>query len=300
MHHPGAAKGGVMPVTVITDSTASLPEEMYARYQMMMVPYYIHYGDRAARDMIDVRPAEFNAYLQSLPLQAPLPKTANPGPGDYLSAFASAAQRTREIISFHLGSISSGAYQAACIARDMAVERLRDVRIEVVDTRNVAMCHGWISLQAARAAIQGAGLEDVMHLVRKILPVTRMIQTADTLRYLYMGGRIGRAKHLVGSFLNIKPLISMEDGVIVTLGVARTRDGAYRRMASLVEKAVGHKGKIRLALTHAAAAADARVLREMVEQVVTPIEVLVCDLSPALAVHSGPGTVGLCYMPDIT
>ena len=79
-----------------------------------------------------------------------------------------------------------------------------------------------------------------------------MIQTADTLRYLYMGGRIGRAKHLVGSFLNIKPLISMEDGVITTLGVARTRQGAYHRMAALVEKAVGQGGRIRLALTHAA------------------------------------------------
>jgi DegV family protein with EDD domain len=290
----------MMSVTVITDSTASLPEDLYARYEIMMVPYYVHYGDRAARDMVDIKPAEFNAYLQSLPLQAPLPKTANPGPGDYLSAFLSAAERTREIISFHLGSISSGAYQAACIARDMALERLRDVSIEVVDTRNVAMCHGWISLQAARAAMQGATLDDVLQLVRRILPVTRMIQTADTLRYLYMGGRIGRAQHLVGSFLNIKPLISMEDGVIVTLGVARTREAAYRRMAALVERAVGHGERIRLAFTHAAALADAQLLQHMVEQVVTPIEVLFCDLSPALAVHSGPGTVGVCYMPDIS
>lgn len=148
--------------------------------------------------------------------------------------------------------------------------------------------------------MQGASLDDLLHLVHRLVPVTRMIQTADTLRYLYMGGRIGRAKHLVGSFLNIKPLISMEDGVIVTLGVARTRQGAYRHMAALVEKAVGHGGRIRLALTHVASLADAQALARMVEQVVNPIEVLFCELDPALAVHSGPGTVGLCYMPDIS
>ena len=289
-----------MPVTVVTDSTASLPEEMYARYQIVMVPYYVHFGDRAARDMVDIKPAEFNAYLQSLPLTAALPKSANPGPGDYLAAFISAADQTHEIISFHLSSLGSGAYQAALIARDMALQRLRGVRIEVVDTRNVSMCVGWMSLQAARAAVQGATIDDILHVVHRLIPVTRMIQTADTLRYLYMGGRIGRAKHLVGSFLNIKPLISMEDGVIATLGVARTRQGAYQRMAALVGKAVGHGGRIRLALTHAAALADAQVLKRMVDQVVTPIEVLFCELSPALAVHSGPGTVGLCYMPDIS
>jgi DegV family protein with EDD domain len=289
-----------MPVAVITDSTASLPEDLYARYQITMVPYYVHYGDRAARDMVDIKPPEFNPYLQSLPLTAELPKTANPGPGDYVAAFTAAAEQTREIISFHISSLASGAYQAALIARDMALQRLRGVRIEVVDTRNVSMCLGWISLQAARAAMQGATLDDLLHLVHRLMPETHMIQTADTLRYLYMGGRIGRAQHLVGSFLNIKPLVSMEDGIIVTLGVARTRQGAYRRMAALVEKAVGHGSRIRLALTHAAALADAQILARMVEQVVNPIEVLFCELDPALAVHSGPGTVGLCYMPDIS
>lgn len=289
-----------MPVAIVTDSTASLPEEVYSRYRIHMVPYYVHYGDRAARDVVDIKPAEFNAYLQSLPLTADLPKTANPGPGDYLAAFSAAAEQTREIISLHMSSISSGAYQSALIARDVALQRLRGVRIEVVDTRNVSMCVGWTTLQAARAALQGATIDDLLGLVRRLMPVTRMIQTADTLRYLYMGGRIGRAKHLVGSFLNIKPLISMEDGVITTLGVARTRHGAYHRMATLVEKAVGQGGRIRLALTHAAALADAEVLARMVEQVVTPIETLFCDLSPALAVHSGPGTVGLCYMPDLS
>jgi len=285
-------------VAVITDSTASLPEEMYARYKITMVPYYVHFAGRVARDMVDIKPAEFNAYLLALSEKEDLPKTANPGPGDYLEAFSAAAERAKELVSFHMTSAGSGAYQAALVAKEMAQERLRGVRIEVVDTRNVSMCHGWITLQAARAAAEGADLEFILSLVRRMIPATRMIQTADTLRYLYMGGRIGRAQHLIGSLLNIKPLISMEDGVITTLGVARTRAGAYRRMASLVEKAVGPEGRIRLALTHVAAEKEAKLLQEMVAELVTPVETLFCELSPALAVHSGPGTVGLCYVPE--
>jgi DegV family protein with EDD domain len=285
-------------VAIITDSTASLPEEMYTRYQIQMVPYYIHFTDCVARDMVDIKPQEFAAYLSSLPEKAELPKTANPGPGDYFQAFAAAAERTKEVISFHITSLGSGAYQSAMVAKEMAAQRLRGVRIEVVDTRNVSMCHGWMALQAARAAGEGANLTEILALVRKMMPVTRMIQTADTLRYLYMGGRIGRAQHLVGSMLNVKPLVSMEGGVIVTLGVVRSRLAAYRRMAALVEKAVGTGGRVRVALTHVAARREAEELLRLIQGAVDLVEVLVCDLCPALAVHSGPGTVGLCYVPE--
>ncbi len=284
-------------VAVITDSTASLPAEMYQRYGIVMIPYYVHMRGRAWRDVAEISSAEFNTYMSSLTEKDEVPKTANPGPGEYVEAFVRATERAQEIISFHMTSLGSGAYQAAMIGKEMAMQRLRGVRIEVVDTRNVSMGHGWMALQAARAAERGATLKEILELVRKMIPVTRMIQTADTLRYLYLGGRIGRASHLVGSLLNIKPLISMEDGIIVTLGVARSREGAYKKMAALVQKAVGLGGKVRLALTHAAAREEAQQLLALLEKVVSPVETLFCDLCPALTVHSGPGTVGVCYTP---
>jgi len=288
----------VSQVAIITDSTASLPERMYKRYQILMVPYYIHFANRVARDLVDIKQEEFNTYLAGLPDGAELPKTANPGPGDYLQAFVTAAKRAKEIVSFHMTSLGSGAYQAALVAKEMALQRLRDVSIEVIDTRNVSMGHGWMALQAARASADGASLGDILEMVRRMIPVARMIQTADTLRYLYMGGRIGRAKHLLASLLKIKPLISMEDGVIVALGVTRSREAAYRRIAVLVRKSIGPRGRVRLALTHAACRPEAQRLLSLVENSVEAIEVLWCDLCPALTVHTGPGTVGLCYVPE--
>jgi DegV family protein with EDD domain len=167
--------------------------------------------------------------------------------------------------------------------------------VEVIDTLNVSMCHGWIAIEAARAALAEKPLVEVMERIRTLIPRTHMIQTADTLKYLYMGGRIGRAKHLVGSLLNIKPLIGMEDGLIVPLGTARSRGQAYRAIADMVEKAVGAGGKIKIAYVHAAALEEAQKLRELIEARLQVVEGIFAELSPALGVHSGPGTAGVCY-----
>ena len=157
--------------------------------------------------------------------------------------------------------------------------------------------YGWITLEAARAALEGVSFDSILEGVQRLIPNVHMIQTADTLRYLYMGGRIGRAKHLVGSLLNIKPLISMENGTIVALGTARNRSKAYQRMAEIVEGAVGKMGKIKIAYTHAAASEEILKLKEIVETRVSIAESLISELSPALGVHTGPGTVGFCYYP---
>ena len=287
-------------VVVITDSTASLPPTLYEQYGMIMVPYYVHFSDHTARDLVDIQGAAFCRYLAELSEREAMPRTANPSPGNYVEAFVDASKRSSEVVSFHMTSQGSGAYQAALLAKEMVQQELKGVRIEVVDTRNVSMCHGWMALQAARAAAQGVNLDGMLRLVRRLIPVAQMLQTADTLRYLYLGGRIGRAKHLVGSLLQIKPVVSMEQGIIVTKGVARTRSSAYRKIADLVESALeGTSRRIHLALTHAAAEDGAAELLRLVRKVAEPAEVLFCELSPALTVHSGPGTVGLCYVPEM-
>jgi DegV family protein with EDD domain len=208
-----------------------------------------------------------------------------------------AKQGVDEIVSIHMTSKASGAYQAAMAAKAMVLETLPQLKIEVIDTFNVAMCQGWMAIEAARAAQCGKTLTEIVELVRRMIPVTHMVQTADTLKYLMLGGRIGRAKHLIGSLLNIKPLIGMEDGEIVPLGTARSRRGAYERMAEMVESVVGAGGRIKIAYTYAAAREEAEKIRALVEARMTCVETLFAELSPALGVHSGPGTVGLCYYP---
>ncbi len=281
-------------VGILTDSCASIPEALLEKYNIKVVPYYIHRGMETLRDLVDVQRDEFFRWL---PTAVKLPTTASPGPGDYLQAFREMAQRTHEIVTVHMTSLGSGAYQAAMAARDMARQMLPELRIEVIDSRNVSLCQGWMVIEAARAALAGVSFEGVVECVHRLIPKTHMIQTADTLRYLYMGGRIGKAKHLVGSLLRIKPLIGMEDGVIVPLGTTRSRARAYRRIAEMMEEAVGHLGKVKVAFVHAAAPEEVEKLRRVVEERLNCVEVLIAELSPALGVHTGPGTVGVCYYP---
>lgn len=282
-------------VAVVTDSVASIPQALSTELGIQQVPYYIHQGKVVLRDLLT---AQGEAFYQWLTTATELPKTANPSPGDYLDAYRKlVSEGVRDIVSIHITSKGSGAYQSALIARRMLMDAVPDLQIEVIDTLNVSMCQGWMAIEAARAALAGKPLAEIVALVREMMPVTRMIQTADTLKYLYMGGRIGRATHMVGSLLNIKPLIGMEDGVIVPLGQARSRSAAYRKMLEMVEAAAGKMGKIRIAFTHAAAAEEAERLKAMFEDRLTCVESLIAEISPALGVHTGPGTAGVCYVP---
>jgi DegV family protein with EDD domain len=282
-------------VTIVTDSCASIPESLIQALNIHWVPYYIHKGKEVLRDLVTV---QRDTFYQWLPTAKELPTTASPGPGDYVKIYQELADEgTTEIVSIHMTSKGSGAYQAAKVAQSMMREMIPELKIEVIDSLNVSMCQGWMVIEAARAALDGKSLPDIVSLVKDMIPITRMIQTADTLKYLYLGGRIGRAKHLVGSLLNIKPLIGMEDGVIVPLGQARSRRRAYETMVDMVEAAVGKAGKIKIAYVHAAACKEAEKLKALVEARLNCIESLTAELSPALGVHTGPGTAGLCYVP---
>jgi DegV family protein with EDD domain len=281
-------------VAVITDSCASIPENILKQLNIHTVAYYIHRGQEVLYDLVTIQRKEFLEWLETA---RTLPTTASPGPGDYFTTYQEiASQGAGEIVSIHMTSKGSGAYQAAMVAQSMAQELMPEVRIEVIDTQNVSLCQGWMAIESARAALSGANLDEIVAKVKNMIQITHMIQTADTLKYLYLGGRIGMAQRLVGSLLNIKPLIGMEEGVIVPLGTVRSRHQAYQAMADMVEETVG-RGKVKIAYVHAGALEEVEKIKHLMEQRMDIVESFIAELSPALAVHTGPGTVGLCYYP---
>ncbi len=279
-------------VAVLTDSCASIPENLLESLQIRTVAMYIHRGAEVLRDLVTIQREEFLRWMVTARF---LPTTASPGPGDYFEAYSQLAKAgKKEIISIHISSKGSGCFQAATVAQSMMKDEYPHVRIEVVDTKNVSLCQGWMVIEAARAALTGLSLDHVTSMVKKMIPLSHMIQTADTLKYLYLGGRIGKAQQLLGNMLNIKPLIGMEDGVIVPIGRAHSRGQAYQLMADLVSEAVG-EGQAKVAYVHAGALREVERIRSMVEAKVNVVESLIAELSPSLAVHTGPGTAGLCF-----
>ncbi len=281
-------------VGILTDTTASIPEALARQLGIEVVPYYVHRGLDTLRDMVDVKPAEFAEWLQGA---TKLPTTANPAPGDYLTGLRHLAEQVKEIVVLTMTSKGSGAYQSCLAAVDLLRDPFPEVQVEVVDTLQVAMSQGWAAIESARAAMAGLSLDAVVQRAHEVAQRGMMIQTADTLRYLYMGGRIGRAQHLVGSLLNIKPLIGMQDGIIVALGTARSRIKAYRRMVELMKQRVGERARIKAAFTHVTALEQVERLQALVTASFECVEMIVTELSPALVVHTGPGTVGLSFFP---
>lgn len=283
-------------VAVLTDSTASIPENMLAELNIHTVAYYIHRGQEVLRDLVSIQRREFLKWLATAKV---LPTTASPGPGDYLASYRDlVAQGWREIISIHMTCKGSGAFQAASIAQTLLKEEHLDVCVEVIDTQNVSLCQGWLTIEAARAALAGIRLDEIATRIRSMIPYTHMLQTADTLKYLYMGGRIGMAKRLVGSLLNIKPLIGMQQGVIVALGQARSRTQIYQMILDRLESSIGN-GKLKIAYVHAGAQQEVEKIKQLLETRLDIVESFIAELSPALAVHTGPGTTGLCYLETL-
>jgi DegV family protein with EDD domain len=281
-------------IGILTDTTASIPNRLVEKLRIEIVPYYIHRGLVTLRDMVDVKPAQFADWLAEA---RRLPTTSNPAPGDYFRGLRNMAERVGGIIALTMTSKGSGAYQSCRAAVEMFREHTPGVRVEVVDTLQVAMSQGWVAIESARAAMGGLAFEEILRRAREVAQKGMMIQTADTLRYLHMGGRIGKAQHLVGSLLNIKPLIGMQDGEIVALGTTRSRLKAYRRIVDLMQERVGEGARIKVAFTHVAAREELERLQTMVTERFDCLETIVTDLSPALAVHSGPGTVGVSFFP---
>lgn len=281
-------------IAVVTDSTASLPEPVIKNLHISTVAYYIHRGQEALRDLVTIQRDEFLRWLTTARVA---PTTASPGPADYLEAYEKlASEGVKEIVSIHMSSKISAGYEAATVAQAMLKNTRPDLRVEVIDSRNAALCQGWMAMEAARAALAGLNLEEITARVRKMIPISHMIQTADTLKYLHMGGRIGLAQSLLGTMLNIKPLIGLEDGVIVPLGKAHSRGQAYAMMADITAQVIG-LSKAKIGYLHAGALREAERLKELVEKKVEVVESFFGELSPALAVHTGPGMAGLCYYP---
>jgi DegV family protein with EDD domain len=282
-------------VVIVTDSCAAVPGRMVDELGIVVVPYYVHTTMGTLHDGVDMSPDDFYAWIKTAP---DWPTTANPSAGEYLEAFRHAAKRGGGVVSVSITGTGSGGYQSALLAKRLAEQELPGVPIEVVDTQQVAMAHGWSVIQAARAALKGLPVEEVAGVARRVAEQAFVGFTNDTLEYLQRGGRIGKASRMVGGVLNIKPIIGIRNGMPSPLGIARTRQGAYRRIVSLALNQVAEGGTIRAALMHVAARDEVEVFRPLLEERYSVIEWVVAQLSPALGVHSGPGTVGISIIPD--
>jgi DegV family protein with EDD domain len=285
-------KGVLMKkVAIITDSTAYLPEYLVDELGIHVIPLTLLWGEDVYRDGVDIRSEEFYARLAEANV---LPTTSQPSVGEFTSLFSRLLDEDYAVLAMLISSGISGTVDSALQARDA----FPGAPITVVDSHLVAMPLGFMVMKVARAAQAGASLEECQALAEAVYSKIGVYFMVDDLKYLHMGGRINTAKRLLGSALDLKPIMELKDGKIELVESVRSRKKALARMLDLVERDIAGSEGVRIAAFHAAAEEEAQALLVQAVERFNPIETVTTFVSPVIGAHTGPGTVSIAYQME--
>lgn len=272
-----------MSVKILTDSTADIPADLAQELDITIVPIYILFGIQSYRDGIDI---DHDTFYERL-LGGEQPTTSQPTPQDFIHAYERIASGADGICSIHISSSLSGTYSSAVQA---ANTKPWPCPINVIDTRLLSISHGILAIKAARMAKKGKSLEEITHAVESMMKRVRLLVLFDTLKYLERGGRIGKAKSLVGLVLSVKPLLSMRDGEFVPVGQVRNRKKGIDKLVDLVATPEGIE---EICILYSTTSDEANALAEQLDPIFPQEKTLVARLGAGLAPHGGPGVLAI-------
>ena len=278
-------------VAIVTDSTTYLPKEILKQYFITVTPQILIWGDETFQDGVDIQPNEFYRKLKTAKI---MPTTSQVAIVTMKATFEKLLEAGYDILGIFISAKLSGTMQSATQAKEMLPKASE--KILVLDSNTTAMAMGFHVLTAARAALSGAGLAECQELALEARKHTGVYFVVDTLEFLRRGGRIGGAQALLGSALNLKPLLELRDGRIESVEKVRTKSKAVTRMIDLVVDQIAGRTPVRLATLHANSENEAKSALEAAAVRLNPIERILASVSPVIGSHAGPGTVGLAYM----
>ena len=275
-----------MKIGLVTDSTGYVSLEDVQKHNIEVIPLKVIYPDG---QVFDESALNWKEYFSSLKTAKKLPTTSQPSAGEFEHVYQSVLDKGyEEILSIHISSGISGTVQSALMARDT----FQDKKIEVFDSFYTAMGLGFQVLEAANLIKENASLPDILSRLGYMRDNTKLLFMVDTLEYLQKGGRIGGAQALLGSILQLKPILTIYKKV-ETYDKVRTRQKALDRLVEEIEKEVQKaKGRFRLGVLHLEAPETAKYLEEKLKVLVPDISMSV--IGPCVGTHVGPGTVGVC------
>ncbi len=276
-------------VRIVTDSTADIPRSLVEELGITVVPLNVHFGEKTYLDFVELTSQNFYELLES---SKDHPRTSQPSPGDFAKVYQDLTRDGSEVVSVHLSAELSGTYQSAVLGKDM----VQGGRIEVIDSRLASMAFGLPVVQAARAARDGKGFDEVVQLVRVLTGKMKVLFAVDTLEYLARNGRIGKAQALLGGLLSVKPILTLEDGLVSPYEKVRGEKKVIPRMVEIMAEMLEPGRPVHCSIVHANCPDRAEALRAAVTGVFKVQEFVMAGLGAVIGTHVGPGTLGLlCY-----
>lgn len=278
-------------VAIVTDSTAYIPKDLLGQYAVTVVPQVLIWGEKTYEDGVDIQPNEF---YQKLATAKVMPTTSQVSVPNMQKAFSSLLEQGYDVLGIFLSAKLSGTMQSAFQGREL-LEKDKE-HVEIVDSNTTAMALGFQVLTVARAAAQGASIAECQALTKKIRAHTGVYFVVDTLEFLHRGGRIGGAQRLLGTALNLKPLLTVQDGKVEAVERIRTKAKAVERLIEIVGEQTAGKSPVRVATLHANAESEAREILSRAASLTNATESVFTSVSPVVGTHTGPGTVGIAYI----
>jgi len=274
-------------VRIVTDSASDIPAEVAEELQISIVSMYVRFGTEVYRDGAELKTDEF---YRKLVASRTVPTTSAPKMKDFSDVYDRLAEETDEILSIHLSSTFSSAYETALRASGRIK---RECHVEVIDSRTAAMGLGLVVIAAAKQAQRGLSLQQIAKTVKGVAPKARVYVCFETLEYLRRGGRIGKAESLMGSPIKVHPIVGLEDGEIKPVGRERSRARALERLCNLVGEAANVSS---LAVEQGAAPNEAARLYSRLTALFPGKPIYASMVGSAVAVHTGPRVVGICML----
>ena len=279
-------------VAVVIESTTKLTDELAAKYTLPSPPAIIIWGEEELRDGIDIQPVEFYERLTTAKIH---PRTSQATPVMFKEVYEPLIAAGKDILTITISSKLSGMYSSAVQARKM----FPDANIEVVDTLTAAIGILWPLTKTLEAAENGASLAECKSILEACLEPIGILVVPETLEYLHKGGRIGAASKFIGTALNFKPILELREGAFVGLERVRTHKKALKRMIEILVEQIDGRKPVYLSVGHANAPELAAKLLADAEAAVVSKGSYITDVSPAVGVHLGPGTVAIAFMAGI-
>jgi DegV family protein with EDD domain len=276
---------------VVLDSVSDYPEAPSRFPNMRVVSLYVHFGDETYRDYVDLTPAEFYEKLRLSPVT---PTTSQPTPQDFLAAYEDLSGYER-IYSLHVGAKLSG----TCASAELAASEIGGDKVRVVDAATASLAIAMLSHAIQRRLARGTTDEEIEELIERFHRDNGVLFTVETLEYLQRGGRIGRASALAGSLLNVRPILGVDDGVVVAVARVRGKQKALAEFERRLDAATGTGPGLHVAIAHANAPDWVGTLSELVWRVRPKAEIeFTAALGAVVGTHAGPGAVGFFWFQD--
>ena len=275
-------------VHIITDTTSALSPEMAARYDIPVIPQIIHFGEESFHEGIDIDNQEFMRRLQEGDVH---PKTAAPEPELFIQQFERLTADGKPILCIHPSTEVSGTVRSATIA----AQEFPGADIRVIDTRLIASPLGTLVKLAAQWAQEGGDADTIEARIQEMAPRCHIYFLVATLEYLARGGRIGGASALLGSVLQIKPILSWVNGKVEPFEKERTMRRALARLKEIVYAQYPAEGEGYLSILHAGVPDQAQALADDLCEMIGIDEAAIRDMPPAIVTHAGPGVLGAAF-----